>query len=164
MLKITQVDHLKRSFENTLRLIRCRKLTKLCMGRHLQYLVQGESFNAERKDHGVAVERSSRIAPFPHCIGPNRLIRSVDRIKRLVEVDFDVKCPIVLDALQAFVNLFLRHNHVKRHHQGIDYLWAKIQECYTILKLRSSMRSIKSNCVTCRKIRAATIQPTMSSQ
>ena len=132
--------------------------------RHLQYLVQGESFNAERKDllGNKPVKRSSRIAPFSPFIGPNRLIRSAGRIKRLVEVDFDVKHPIVLDARHAYVKLFLRHNHVKDHHQGIDYLRAKIQERYTILKLRSSLRSIKSNCVTCRKFRAATVQPIMA--
>ena len=96
--------------------------------RHLQYLVQGESFNAERKDllENKPVKRSSRIAPFSPFIGPNRLIRSAGRIKRLVEVDFDVKHPIVLDARHAFVKLFLRHTHVKHHHQGIDYLRAKI--------------------------------------
>ena len=70
--------------------------------------------------------------------------------------------PIVLDARHAFVKLFFRLNHVKHHHQGIDYLRAKVQERYIILKLRSSLRSIKSNCVTCRKFRAATIQPIMA--
>ena len=73
-----------------------------------------------------------------------------------------MKHPIILDARHAFVKLFLRHTHVKHHHQGIDYLRAKIQERYTILKLRSSLRSIKSNCVTCRMFRAATIQPIMA--
>ena len=51
---------------------------------------------------------------------------------------------------------------MKHHHQGIDYLRAKIQELYTFLKLRSSLRSTISNCVTCRKFRAATIQPIMA--
>ena len=122
------------------------------------------AFNAERKDllENKPVKRSSRIAPFYPFVGPNRLIRSTGRIKRLVEVDFDVKHPIVLDARHAFVKLFLRHNHVKHHHQGIDYLRAKVQERYTILKLRSSLRSIKSNCVTCKKFRATTIQPIMA--
>ena len=132
--------------------------------RHLQYLVQGDSFNVERKDllEDKPVKRRSRIAPFSPFFGPKRLIQSAGRIKRLVEVDFDVKHPIVLDARHAFVKLFLRHNHVKHHHQGIDYLRAKVHEHYTILKLRSSLLSIKSNCVTCRKFRAATIQPIMA--
>ena len=126
--------------------------------------MQGESFNAERKIllENKPVKRVSRIAPLSPFIGPNRLIRSAGRIKRLIEVDFNLKHPIVLDARHASVNLFLRHTHVKHHHQGIDYLRAKMQERYTILKLRSSLRSIKSNCVTCRMFRAATIQPIMA--
>ena len=36
-------------------------------------------------------------------------------------VDFGVENPIVLDARHAFVKLFPRHPHVKRHHQGIEY-------------------------------------------
>ena len=97
--------------------------------RHLQYYVQVESFHAERKDllENKPVKRSSRIAPFSPFIGPNRLIQSASRIKRLVEVDIEVKHPIVLDARHAFVKLFLRHNHVKHHHQGIDYLRAKLK-------------------------------------
>ena len=95
--------------------------------RHLQYLVQGESFYAVRKVllENKFIKRSSRIGPFSPFIGPNRLIRSAGRIKRLVEVDFDVKHPIVLDARHAFAKLFLRLTHVKHHHQGIDYLRAK---------------------------------------
>ena len=82
--------------------------------RHLQYLVQGESFN------------------------------------------------IVLDGRHTFVKLFLRHTHLKNHHQGIDYLISKVQERYAILKLRSILHSIKSNCILCRKFRAATTQPIMA--
>ena len=132
--------------------------------RHLQYLVQGEAFHAERKDlvENKPVKWSSRIAPFSPFIGPNRLMPSAGRIKRLVEVDFDVKHPIVLDAYHAFVKFFLRHNHVKHHHQVIDYLRARVQERYTVLKLRSSLRSFKFNCYTCRKCRTATIQPIMA--
>ena len=68
--------------------------------RHLQYLVQGESFNAERKDllENKSFKRSSRIAPFSPLLGPNRLIRSAGRINWMVEVEFDVKHLIVLDA------------------------------------------------------------------
>ena len=77
--------------------------------RHLQYLVHGESFNAERKDllENKPVKWSSRIAPFSPFIVPNCLIRSAGSIKRLVKVDYDVKHPVVLDARHAFVKLFL---------------------------------------------------------
>ena len=68
--------------------------------RHLQYLVQGESFATERKNllDNKSVKRSSRIAPHSSFICPNWLIRSSGRIKRLIEVGFNVKYTIILDA------------------------------------------------------------------
>ena len=46
--------------------------------RHFQYLIQGESFNTERKDlpDNKSVKKSSRIAQFNPFIGPHGLIRS----------------------------------------------------------------------------------------
>ena len=79
-----------------------------------------------------------------------------------MEIDFDTKHPIVLDALCIFVKLFLWHAHLKNHHQGIDYLLSKVQECHAILNLRSTLRFIKSNSVFCRKFHAATIQNIMA--
>ena len=107
--------------------------------RHLQYLLQGESFATERKDlaDNKFVKRSSRIAPHSPFISPNGLIRSSGRIKRLMEVGFNVKYPIILDARHPFVKLFLEHTHVKHYHQGVEYLRSIVQERYTVLKLRS---------------------------
>ena len=67
----------------------------------------------------------------------------------------------VIDARHTF-KLLLRHTHLKNHHQGIHYLRSKVQQRYAIPKLRSTLRSIKSNCVLCRKFRAATVQPIMA--
>ena len=99
--------------------------------RHLQYPVQGESFNTERRDllDNKSVKRSSRIAQFNPFIGPHGLIRSSGRLRRLVEIDFVTKHPLVLVARHIFVELFLRHTHLKNH-QGIDYLRSKVQESY----------------------------------
>ena len=132
--------------------------------RHLQYLVKGESFEAERKDliDNKFVKRSSRIAPHSPFISPNGLIRSSGRLKRLIEVGFNVKHPIILDARHPFVKLFLEHTHVKHYHQGVEYLRSIVQEHYTVLKLRSSLRSIKAHCLRCREFQAVTMQPIMS--
>ena len=107
-------------------------------------------------------KRSSRITPFSLFVGPNGPFRSAGRIKWLVEVDNDVRHPIVLNARHIFVKMFLRHTHVKNHHQGIDYLQVKLQERYTILKLQTSLRSMESNCIFCRNFCAATIQPMLA--
>ena len=132
--------------------------------RHLQYLVQGESFETKRKYllDNKFVKWSSRIAPHSPFISPNGLIRSSGRIKRLIEVGFNVKNPIILDARNPFVKLFLDHMNVKHYHQGVEYLRSILQEHYKILKLRSSLRSIKAHCLRCREFRAVTMQPIMS--
>ena len=115
--------------------------------RHLQYLVQAESFATERKDllDNKSVKRSNRIAPHSPFISPNGLIRSSDRIKRLIEVGFNVKYPIILDARHPFVKLFLEHTHLKHFHQSVEYLRSIVQEYCRVLKLRSSLRSIKAH-------------------
>ena len=132
--------------------------------RHLQYLVQGESFEAEGKDllDNKFVKRSSRIAPPSPFISPNELISSSGRIKRLIEVGFNVKYPIILDARHPIVKLFLEHTHVKHYNQGVEYLRSIVQEHYTVLKLSSSVRSIKAHCLRSREFQAVTMQPIMS--
>ena len=131
---------------------------------HLQNLVQGEFFNSEREalPDNKSVKKSSLIVQFTAFIGPDGLIRSSGRLGWLVETDFDTKHPIVVDVLHTFVKLFLRHTHPKNHHQGIDNLRSNVQERYAIIILRSTLRSIKSNCVSCRKFRAATIKLIMA--
>ena len=54
--------------------------------RHLQYLVQGESFNAERKElfENKLLKRSSRIASFSPFIRPNCLFRSAGLIIKVL--------------------------------------------------------------------------------
>ena len=90
---------------------------------HLQYLVQGESFKTDKNNlNNKYVKRSGRIAQFTPFIGPHGLICYSGRLRQLVEIDFHTKHPIVLDALHTFVKLFLRHTHLKKYHQGIDYL------------------------------------------
>ena len=84
------------------------------------------------------------------------------RIKRLIEVGFNVKYPFILDERHPFVKLFLEHTHVKHYHQGVEYLRSIVQENYTVLKLRSSLRSVKAQCLRCREFQAVTIQPIMS--
>ena len=90
--------------------------------RHLQYLVQGKSFETERKDlpDNKSIQRIIRIAPHLPFISPIGLIRSSGRIKRLTEVGFNVKYPIVLDARHPFVKLFLEHFLVKHYDQGVE--------------------------------------------
>ena len=49
----------------------------------LQYLVQGESFNTERRDplDNKFIKRTNPIAQFTHFFGPNGLIRSSGQLR-----------------------------------------------------------------------------------
>ena len=130
----------------------------------VQYLAQGESFPGIRKQllENKCISRSSPLLQYSPFVGSAGLIRSTGRIQRLEEVAFDMKHPILLDARQPVVTLFLSHLHCSHHHQGVDYLRAVVQQKYGILKLRSVLRSIHSRCIFCRKRRAQTITPMMS--
>ena len=130
---------------------------------HHQYLVQGNNIKLREKISSKTNPLNGVVAllRFHFLLGQSSN-PIAERIKRLFENEFGVKHPIILAARHAIVKLFLRHTHIKHHHQGIDYLRSKVQDCYTILKLRSSLRSIKSNCVTCRIFCAAIIQLIMT--
>ena len=81
---------------------------------------------------------------------------------RLMEVGFNVKYPVILDARHPFVTMFLEHTHVKHFHQGVEYFRSIVQEHYTLLKLRSSLRCIKAHCLRCLEFQAVTMQPIVS--
>ena len=102
------------------------------------------------------------ISPYTPFIGPNALIRSSGRIKLLVEADYDIKHPIILDSRHPAVRLFLKKEHLVNHHEGKDFLRACIQRRYAVLKLRSALRSVKFNCVLCRKRSKKSVQPMMA--
>ena len=81
---------------------------------------------------------------------------------RLLNTDFDTKHPILLDARHTLVQLLARSLHHKHFHQGLDYMRSVLNIKYAILGLRRLLRYIESQCVTCRKGKASTIQPIMS--
>ena len=79
-----------------------------------------------------------------------------------MDVGFNVKYPLILDARHPFVKQFLEHTHVKHYHQGVEYLRSMVQVHYTVQKLRSPLRSIKAYCLRCREFQVVTMQPIMS--
>ena len=60
------------------------------------------------------------------------------------------------------MRLRLEHLHKNHYHQGVDYLRALVQQRFAVVKLRTTLRTIVSRCVTCRKRRAETLTPMMS--
>ena len=127
----------------------------------LFFLVQSESFPNETKNllKSHPASRPSIIKDFSPFIGPNGLLRAQGRTKNLEVANFDVKHPILLDSRHPAVRLFLEHLHEKHCHQGVEYLRASIQQKFAIVKLRTTVRTIQTRCVTCRKRKAETLTP-----
>ena len=127
-------------------------------------LVQLESFNTEKKCllKSLPLSKSSKIVELSPFIGPNGFLRASGRTKQLDVASFDMKHPILLDSRHPLVRLFLENFHINQCHQGVEYLRALIQQQYAIVKLRPTLRSIVSRCITCRKRKAETLTPMMS--
>ena len=79
-----------------------------------------------------------------------------------MNTEFDTKHPIILKARHTLVRLLARSLHYKHFHQELDYMRSLFNKKYAILGMRRLLRSIKNQCVTCRKFKANTIQPIIS--
>ena len=56
----------------------------------------------------------------------------------------------------------LRDLHFEHNHEGVEYVRSVIQQKFWIIGLRNALRSIKSSCVFCRKLRAQNKTPLMA--
>ena len=119
----------------------------------LQLLAQAESFPTElmQLHSSKKISKGSPIAAYLPFVGPCGLLRSSGRTKRFTDLEFNLKHPIILDGRHPLLYVFLRHMHLKNHHEGNDYLLALVQQQYAVLKLRSILRLIRFNCVLCRE-------------
>ena len=79
-----------------------------------------------------------------------------------MKTKYDTKHPILLDAQHTLVRLLARSLHHTHFHQGLDYMRSVLNLKYAIFGLRRLLRSIESQCVTCHKRKAITIQSIMS--
>ena len=110
----------------------------------------------------MSLKKSSRIASFSPFIGPGGLFRSTSRIRRLADVEFNVKHAIILDSRYLLVMMLLTFIHQKNHHKCVDFLRAVTHLQYVVLGLRTALRSIEHHCVLCQKLKAKVITPMMA--
>ena len=100
----------------------------------LQLIIQSESFHHDRQQlaQEKQTRKKSRIAVYSPFIGPGGLLRSTSRIKRFAEIDLDLKHLIKFDGRHPLVVLFLRHMHLRHHHEVVDYLRALTQRNFIL--------------------------------
>ena len=67
-----------------------------------------------------------------------------------------------MDSRHRLIRLFIRSYQSKPEHQSVDCLCSVIHQHFVLLRLRSALRAIETNCVCCRKWKAKTVTPMMS--
>ena len=80
---------------------------------------------------------------------------SSGRIKRLSEITYDVKHPIILDGRHRLVHLLLQHLHDLHYHQGVDFMRAQVQQTMLFSKLGAACVKLKVPvwCVVLERLR-----------
>ena len=132
--------------------------------KRLFHIVQFESFPSEKSNllKSSPLSRTSIIAHFLPFIQPNGLIRASGRTQQLNVATFEVIHPVVLAGRHLLVRLLLEHLHRTHCHQCVNYLRALVQQRFAVVKLRTTLRTIFSRSMTCRKRRAETLTAMMS--
>ena len=129
----------------------------------LLLLVQKQSFSLERKSvlKPSPISKTSTIVKLSPFVGPNGLLRAKGRTHLLEVATFGTKHPVILDARYPLFRLFLQYLHERHCHHGVENLRSLTQQNLSILKLRTTLKSIHSQCVTCRKQKAETVTSIM---
>ena len=128
----------------------------------LLYLSQVESFSNDLLAAKKQKSGKLRLLSYSPFVGPDNLLRSQSRLRRLSDVRHDTKHPVILHGKHHFVKLMLKHLHQMYHHLGFDYVRAQVGPKYIILKIRSILRTIRYQFIPCRKRDTVIVNPMMA--
>ena len=126
-------------------------------------LIQRETFPEvyDGKQMFGKTSKGGDLAKFSPFFDECGLIRIRGRIKH-ANLSFQQRPPILLSTKHDMVSVMIRDLHLEHNHEGVEYVRSVIQQKFWILGLRNALRSIKSNCVYCRKLRAQIKFPLMA--
>ena len=127
-------------------------------------LVQLELFSDELRclAAGKPLPPKSPLIPLSPFLDAEGLLRAKGRLRKSADLCFNSKHPLVLSSSHPAVKLFLESKHRELHHQGVEFIRSMVQQDLWILKLRSSFKAIKNNCVPCKNVRTKNFEPEMA--
>ena len=126
-------------------------------------LIQQETFpevHGEKQTFGKTNEVDD-MAKFSSFFDDTGKIRVGGRIKHAT-LSFEQRHLILLSTKHNFLKVLLLDFHLEHNHEGVEYVRSVIQQKFWILGLRNALRSFKSSCVFCRKLRAQINLPLMA--
>ena len=114
-------------------------------------LVQLEVYSKEIDDlkSKKTVSSNSKIVSLSPFIDSNGVLRAKGRLRR-TNLPFETKHLIILPSKHRAVELFLSYQHKIFHQERVEYIRNEVQKKFWIFGLRSVLRAVKHNCVTCR--------------
>ena len=124
-----------------------------------QYETFAKEFKLISSDQQLPHSVVSQLSPFIDECG---VLRAKGRTRKAPSISYAAKHPIILDSRHRAVKLFLLHIHQQNHHQGLEHQRSILNQEFWIVHLRSTLRAIKNNCVTCRRSSASTLAPEMA--
>jgi len=108
------------------------------------------------------IPRDSRVASLSPFVDEYQILRVGGRLRHSA-IPYQVKFPILLPPKSSATILLIKHFHESVHHQGRFITTGAIRQAgYYILNGTSAVKKFINSCVTCRKLRAKTMEQKMS--
>ena len=124
---------------------------------------QQQSFSKEINEHlqKKSLSNKSRIVQLSPFIDDHGFLRSRGRLGK-ASINLCSRYPVILDAENPSIDLYLKHVHDTNGHCGLEFSRAPIQQQFWVLKARKVLRRIIRYRITCRRQQQDVIQPVMA--
>ena len=127
--------------------------------------IQGHTFEEEinvlRRNQGRKVPKQSTIYKLDPIL-VNGVLRVGGRLQA-APISSEAKHPAILPKQHHIVNLIILHYHDISGHSGTEHTLSLIRQKFWIISGRTSLRSVLTNCVSCRKRQATASKQKMAS-
>ena len=145
---------------------KCRKISRFSGCIKIPELVNAENLwlksvqSAYYKDVvSYFVNKGVKQEKIPFLVKQLRLV-FVDGFIRIntrlanSDLDFNIKCPILLPPQSHFVTLLIMHTHLRNKHDSAANVVISLRQMYWITKCRQTVKKIIHSCLTCKRFAA----------
>ena len=108
------------------------------------------------------VPNSSRLYTLCPFMDLNNILRVRGRTEYSQMLEYDTKCPIILDGKHYWTRLLIRHHHERALHMGIETVINNLRGKYWITSMRSTVKLVFRSCQYCKVKLAKPVQPQMA--
>ncbi|XP_015431641.1 PREDICTED: uncharacterized protein LOC107187946 [Dufourea novaeangliae] len=117
-------------------------------------LVQAEVFSGELTAlrNKQLLSKNSPVITLCPFLDEKGLMRVGGRLQ-YATLEYDQKHPVILPAKHPFIDLLIRHEHIRLLHAGCQHVVASLRERYWPLACKRNVKRVIKNCVRCFKVK-----------